>query len=663
MKKLALSIVLVLVIQALVSSQPCLPEGIIFTSQAEIDNFQANYPNCTEIEGDVKIKGNDITNLNGLNVLTSIGGYLKIHQNNSLTNLVGMNNLILIRGKLDIWNNDTLTSLTGLENLASIGGYFEVQFNNALTSLMGLDNLTSIEGYLSIWNNEDLTSLSGLENLDSIGGYLKIELNNSLTSIAGLENVTLIGADLIISRNDVLTNLTGLENLTSIGVELVIKSNDALTNLDGLQSLTSGSISNLSIINNNSLATCEVECICNYLANPNGIVIIYNNAIGCNNPTEVANACGIILSCLPYGNYYFLTQSDIDDFQTNYPGCAELEGDVKIWGNNINNLNGLSVVTSIGGNLNISASDVTSLAGLDNLSYVGGDLGIGNNDELTSLSGLESLTIIEGYLELGYLEGGNPSLTNINGLDNLSSVGGLAIFSNEALNSLLGLVNISSINGGLHIGDNPALYNLIGLHNVDSIEGMLGIVGNDSLVNLSGLENIASMGGELFIVGNEALPGLSELEFIDAGSITDLTIVYNNSLASCEVQSICDYLVSPNGVIEIHDNAAGCNSQPEVEEACEAIGIEDIIPDPKFSIYPNPFKTKTAIEFSIPQTGFVKLSITDFTGRGIQTVVSKQLPAGTHRFEWNAGGLPAGMYFLRLQTNGLSETRKLLLLK
>ena len=105
----------------------------------------------------------------------------------------------------------------------------------------------------------------------------------------------------------------------------------------------------------------------------------------------------------------------------------------------------------------------------------------------------------------------------------------------------------------------------------------------------------------------------------------------------------------------------------EYPDTCINPGIIDFNPINNASIginiYPNPFMTKTAFEFNIPHTGFVILSITDFTGHGIQTVVSKQLPAGTHRFEWNAGGLPAGIYFLRLQTNGLSETRKLLLLK
>ncbi|MCD4746108.1 MAG: hypothetical protein K8R58_07400, partial [Bacteroidales bacterium] len=78
MKKLTLLIVLTFIIQAYVSSQTCLPEGIEFTTQAEIDNFQTNYPNCTEIEGDVTINGINITNLNGLNVLTAFGGDLSI---------------------------------------------------------------------------------------------------------------------------------------------------------------------------------------------------------------------------------------------------------------------------------------------------------------------------------------------------------------------------------------------------------------------------------------------------------------------------------------------------------------------------------------------------------------------------------------------------------
>jgi len=90
MKNLTLIIVITLHVSLFTFhsfSQPCLPEGITFTTQAQIDSFQINYPNCTEIEGDVEINGDDITNLNGLNVLTSIGGYLFIGDNDALISL------------------------------------------------------------------------------------------------------------------------------------------------------------------------------------------------------------------------------------------------------------------------------------------------------------------------------------------------------------------------------------------------------------------------------------------------------------------------------------------------------------------------------------------------------------------------------------------------
>jgi hypothetical protein len=76
MKKVILPIVFGLISIVFTHAQSCLPEGIVFESQVQIDNFQYDFPDCTEIEGGVVIEGNDITNLDGLNVITAIGGYL-----------------------------------------------------------------------------------------------------------------------------------------------------------------------------------------------------------------------------------------------------------------------------------------------------------------------------------------------------------------------------------------------------------------------------------------------------------------------------------------------------------------------------------------------------------------------------------------------------------
>jgi len=66
MKILSLVLSILLFIQISASSQSCLPEGITFTTQTQIDYFQSLYPGCTQIEGDVTIIETNITNLNGL---------------------------------------------------------------------------------------------------------------------------------------------------------------------------------------------------------------------------------------------------------------------------------------------------------------------------------------------------------------------------------------------------------------------------------------------------------------------------------------------------------------------------------------------------------------------------------------------------------------------
>ena len=120
-------------------------------------------------------------------------------------------------------------------------------------------------------------------------------------------------------------------------------------------------------------------------------------------------------------------------------------------------------------------------------------------------------------------------------------------------------------------------------------------IGNDTLESLEALDNLSSIGGKLLIQDNDFLQGLSGLDNIQASSITDLEIFDNDMLSYCEVQSICDYLLSPGGTVKIQNNADGCDSREEVEAGCEYViapqdkGITDI------TIHPNPAKEKIFI--------------------------------------------------------------------
>lgn len=144
MKKLPLFILGVAFSHSLAFSQACLPEGITFTTQEQIDNFQTNYPGCTQIEGNLTISdgfSGSITNLNGLTVLTSIGGNLSLMANNALTGLTGLNNVTTIGGNFFLGalggGNNALTSPAGMESMTFVGGNVFIGGNNSLSSLTG----------------------------------------------------------------------------------------------------------------------------------------------------------------------------------------------------------------------------------------------------------------------------------------------------------------------------------------------------------------------------------------------------------------------------------------------------------------------------------------------------------------------------------------------
>jgi photosystem II stability/assembly factor-like uncharacterized protein len=79
--------------------------------------------------------------------------------------------------------------------------------------------------------------------------------------------------------------------------------------------------------------------------------------------------------------------------------------------------------------------------------------------------------------------------------------------------------------------------------------------------------------------------------------------------------------------------------------------------------YPNPFNPSTTIAFSVPLKSFVLLKIFDALGREVSNLLSEELSAGIHSRQWNAEGLPSGIYFYRLQVGSFTDTKKLILLR
>ncbi len=79
--------------------------------------------------------------------------------------------------------------------------------------------------------------------------------------------------------------------------------------------------------------------------------------------------------------------------------------------------------------------------------------------------------------------------------------------------------------------------------------------------------------------------------------------------------------------------------------------------------YPNPFNPTTTIRFTIPQKSAVNLSIYNLLGEEINRIVNKVLDAGSHQYEWDASGMPSGIYIYKLSTEKFTSNKKMLLIK
>jgi hypothetical protein len=79
--------------------------------------------------------------------------------------------------------------------------------------------------------------------------------------------------------------------------------------------------------------------------------------------------------------------------------------------------------------------------------------------------------------------------------------------------------------------------------------------------------------------------------------------------------------------------------------------------------YPNPFNPGTKIKFTIADLGFTILKVYDILGNEIATLLDEYKQAGTYEVEWNATGLPSGIYFYQLKAGEFIETKKMVLMK
>lgn len=423
-------------ITATIFCQSCLPGGITFTTQQQIDNFSIDYPGCTEILGNVIINdivNGNITNLTGLAQLEKTGS-LSITNNTALSSLFGLDNITIISGNVSIQNNDALVNFSGLNSLEVIVGVngvsFSISGNDGLIDFTGLEALNEIYYTSPFFPNQDFP------------GSLTISSNSNLVNLSGLNGLTSL-ASLEVTSNVMLSSLDGINGLTQTSIEII--GNPLLTSLNGLEQLESAST--ISLIGNNSLTNLSelssvTEC--------HGIRLSDNIAL-----ISLEGLSGI--------------SGDITELNINNNDALT----------NLYGLEGITWIGSLGGYFSIDGNDaLISLSGLSSVTTVGHpsfptgiNMVISNNPLLNNISALSSIQNVYGSIQFS----NNDALSSLNGLENIdpTSFGNL-ILTGSGLLSVCDLPNICDY---LSAPCNPAIIsaNSSGCANRSEVESNCGI--------------------------------------------------------------------------------------------------------------------------------------------------------------------------------------------
>lgn len=243
---------------------------VVLNTQADIDAF-----NYESINGNLQIGYNeedaltsDIYNLKALKSLKRVTGKLEI-QHTQLTQLEGLNNLTYIGGSLYISKNHQLHSFFGLENLATIEAALAVGNNSKLNDIDALRQLKKVHRIL-FWDAA-ITSLEVFQNLTDKQYLSTIHIENcdQLSSLKGLEKINAFyetTTTILLLGNDVLTDISALAQLRYTAGKTVILDNPLLETCCPIRHLMDADLSNGqakgNIIMNGNAPTCNtVETI------------------------------------------------------------------------------------------------------------------------------------------------------------------------------------------------------------------------------------------------------------------------------------------------------------------------------------------------------------------------------------------------------------------
>jgi photosystem II stability/assembly factor-like uncharacterized protein len=143
-------------------------------------------------------------------------------------------------------------------------------------------------------------------------------------------------------------------------------------------------------------------------------------------------------------------------------------------------------------------------------------------------------------------------------------------------------------------------------------------------------------------------------------SNSDVTsLIFGSGLSNIKfVNQNTGYVVGEYGIILKTTNGGG-NFSIDIKKPEELL--------PKYFIlyqnYPNPFNAGTLINFELRKPGNTSLKVYDILGRELVTIINAYLNYGKHQFFFDSKSYSSGIYFYKLEKEGIIQTKKMLILK
>jgi hypothetical protein len=228
--------------------------------------------------------------------------------------------------------------------------------------------------------------------------------------------------------------------------------------------------------------------------------------------------------------------------------------------------------------------------------------------------------------------------------------------------------NISSIGFNVISNSSQAMNGFTVKMQNTSATTLTGYVESNWTTNLSGTYSVTGTGWQYVDLTTPFYwDGISNLLIeicYDNTSYTSYSPVYATSTAS----KTWGYYT---------DNSTGCTMtggatqsiRPNISLVMAGItnvqNISGNIPN-KYALsqnYPNPFNPVSRINFDIPKQGLVMMKVYDILGREVKTLVNEIKSPGRYSVDFNGTELSSGVYFYKLECNGFTDIKRMVLIK